>query len=153
MRGFLVVAMLVAIGCDAGSIESSRDEPLASSGETSIVVLTDAAAAAVRKFGSADESANVLEVSVTFDDPTACTGFRYNLSLIANPSSADFELGESNGIDIAVDANSVKFLRGTRIDWVPLSEGSEGFYFHNPNSDDPMPERVREYYEAKEKRE
>lgn len=147
MRGLLAMAICLTLGCNTSSIGSNNHQSKASSHGAGIVVITDAAAVAVRKFMATDPSADYLEVSV-MSDPSAPTGFRYNLSLTSNPSPSAFELTESNGIKIATDVKSIKYLRGTKIDWVPLAEGNEGFYFHNPNSHDVMPDSVRKHYES-----
>ena len=149
MRQIFVVILCFMFGCDS-SLSLCTDDVSESSTETNIVVLTESAAKAVREFMSADQTANAIKISVGFDDPTTCTGYRYNLALTTDPSPKEFVLAESHGIDIAIDVESVEFLRGTQIDWVPLSGGNEGFYFQNPNSDAPMRDDVRKHYESTE---
>lgn len=150
MRGLLVLALIVSLGCNGSTAESKRYQAGSLPKESEVVSLTESALAAVRKFKAADPTANYLEVSVAFDDPKTCTGRRYSLSLVSKPSPAEFMLVKANGVDLAINVKSIEFLRGTKIDWIPLADGQEGFYFHNPNSGDTMPEQVRKHYESKE---
>lgn len=63
--------------------------------------------------------------------PTGCSGYMY----VVEPAAAvndDDTVYESLGVNIVVDAHSLKFLDGTEIDF--RREGlNEGLHFNNPN--------------------
>jgi iron-sulfur cluster assembly protein len=96
------------------------------------LILTDKAAAEVRKFIDAEqvpvESAG-LRVSVL---PGGCSGFKYSLN-IEEQSLEDDMVVELNGVRVFVDGFSAQYLSGVSIDYVTSMQGS-GFTFHNPNA-------------------
>ncbi|HEX5635377.1 MAG TPA: iron-sulfur cluster assembly accessory protein [Gemmatimonadales bacterium] len=96
------------------------------------LILTDKAAAEVRKFIDAEqvpvESAG-LRVSVL---PGGCSGFKYSLN-IEEQSLEDDMVVEINGVRVFVDGFSAQYLSGISIDYVTSMQGS-GFTFHNPNA-------------------
>lgn len=96
------------------------------------VILSDAAAAEVGKFMSAEEvevSVAGLRVSVL---PGGCSGFKYSLNIEERPLEDDMVL-EVNGVRVFVDGFSAPYLHGVTIDYVTSMQGS-GFTFHNPNA-------------------
>lgn len=149
MREIVFMAMLLFLGCDSQPSGSSSLQTNEAAESSSLITLTDDAVAALRKFGASDQATNCLEVSVEVEDRAGCSNYRYSLSLTSRPTDPGYTFCKSNGVDIAVDVESVEYLRGTRIDWIPLIDGKEGFYFHNPNAIKDMPDYVRKYYESK----
>lgn len=96
------------------------------------VILSDAAAAEVGKFMSAEQvevSVAGLRVSVL---PGGCSGFKYSLNIEERPLEDDMVL-EVNGVRVFVDGFSAPYLHGVTIDYVTSMQGS-GFTFHNPNA-------------------
>jgi iron-sulfur cluster assembly protein len=96
------------------------------------LILTDKAAAEVRKFIEAEqvpvETAG-LRVSVL---PGGCSGFKYSLNIEEQPLEDDMVV-ELNGIRVFVDGFSAQYLTGVSVDYVTSMQGS-GFTFHNPNA-------------------
>jgi iron-sulfur cluster assembly accessory protein len=96
------------------------------------LVLTDNAAAEVRKFIAAEqvpvETAG-LRVSVL---PGGCSGFKYSLNIEERALEDDMVV-ELNGVRILVDGFSAQYLTGVTIDYVTSMQGS-GFTFSNPNA-------------------
>jgi iron-sulfur cluster assembly protein len=96
------------------------------------LILTDKAAAEVRKFIEAEQvPAEVagLRVSVL---PGGCSGFKYSLNIEEQPLEDDM-VHEVNGVRVFVDGFSAQYLAGVSIDYVSSMQGS-GFTFHNPNA-------------------
>jgi iron-sulfur cluster assembly accessory protein len=96
------------------------------------LILTDTAAAEVKKFIAAEqvpvETAG-LRVSVL---PGGCSGFKYSLNIEERPLEDDM-VHEINGVRILVDGFSAQYLNGVTIDYVSSMQGS-GFTFNNPNA-------------------
>ena len=96
------------------------------------VILSDNAAAEVRKFIEAEavpvETAG-LRVGVL---PGGCSGFKYSLN-IEEASQEDDIILESSGVRLFVDGFSLQYLNGVTIDYVTSMQGS-GFTFTNPNA-------------------
>lgn len=61
-----------------------------------------------------------------------CSGFNYDLDLVkeAKPTDLTYEL---NGLTVAVDQMSARFLDGTVVDFVETLQGA-GFKFLNPKA-------------------
>lgn len=92
------------------------------------ITLSDNAAEHVKKYLARQDMAKALRVSVR---ATGCSGFSYVVDT-ADEFNEDDQLFESHGIQIVVDSNSFKYLKGTEIDY--SREGlNEGFRFNNPN--------------------
>lgn len=96
------------------------------------VILSDKAAAEVRKFIEVEkvpvETAG-LRVGVL---PGGCSGFKYSLN-IEEASGEDDIILESSGVRLFVDGFSLQYLNGITIDYVTSMQGS-GFTFTNPNA-------------------
>lgn len=96
------------------------------------LILTDKAAAEVRKFIEAEqvpvETAG-LRVGVL---PGGCSGFKYSLNIEEQPLEDDM-VTEVNGVRVFVDGFSAQYLTGITVDYVTSMQGS-GFTFHNPNA-------------------
>ena len=96
------------------------------------VIVTDVAAAEVKKFMDAEGVAydvGGLRVSV---QPGGCSGFRYGL-LIEDQAGEDDLIIDMTGFRVFVDPFSAQYLNGTTIDYVSSMQGS-GFTFKNPNA-------------------
>lgn len=92
------------------------------------ITLTERAAAHIRDFMARENSARGLRLAVK---PTGCSGYMYVVELAEQTQPHD-EVFESRGIALVVDAESLKYLKGTEVDYA--REGlNEGFRFANPN--------------------
>ncbi len=97
-----------------------------------MVVVTDVAAAEVKKFMDAEGvpyDQGGLRVSV---QPGGCSGFKYGLLIEDQPAEDDVVL-PMTGFRIFVDPFSAQYLDGITIDYVSSMQGS-GFTFKNPNA-------------------
>ena len=61
-----------------------------------------------------------------------CSGFQYQMTLDKQPSEDD-QVIEMDGLKIFVDARSLLYLNGTKVDYIDGLNGS-GFKFDNPNA-------------------
>ena len=96
------------------------------------VLVTDAAAAEVRKFmeqEGVDPAIGGLRVSV---QPGGCSGFKYGLLIEDAPADDDMAI-EQQGWKVLVDPFSAQYINGVVIDYVSSMQGS-GFTFKNPNA-------------------
>jgi iron-sulfur cluster assembly protein len=92
------------------------------------VTLTERAAAHVRNYLKNENGAKGLRLGVK---TTGCSGYMYVVETAADIGEAD-EVFESQGIQLIVDKENLKFLNGTQIDFG--RDGlNEGFKFFNPN--------------------
>ena len=92
------------------------------------ITLTPNAAEHIKGFMAEEQSAAGLRVAVK---PTGCSGYMYVVELAANVMEHD-QTFKSHGVQIVVDAESLKFLHGTTVDYT--RDGlNEGFKFDNPN--------------------
>jgi iron-sulfur cluster assembly protein len=64
--------------------------------------------------------------------PAGCSGLGYDLNLIKETKAGDV-VWEQEGVRIATDPMSVRYLQGTEVDYVTSIQGS-GFKFSNPNA-------------------
>jgi len=64
--------------------------------------------------------------------PAGCSGLGYDLNLVKETKAGDLTW-EQDGVKIATDALSSKYLGGTTIDYVTSVTGA-GFKFENPNA-------------------
>jgi len=93
-------------------------------------VLTDRASAQVKEVIKAQGfEGYFLSVRVV---PSGCSGFGYDLNLIKESKPNDV-LWEQEGVKIATDALSARYLQGTEVDYVTSLQGA-GFKFANPNA-------------------
>ena len=91
------------------------------------ITLTERAASRVREFMSREPAAG-LRLAVK---PTGCSGYMYVVEMTQNVLAQD-QVFESHGVPVVVDAQSLKYLDGTEVDFA--REGlNEGFRFANPN--------------------
>ena len=109
----------------------SSTETTGAAGAT--IVLTEEAAAEVRKFFAAeslDDSSAALRVSVL---PGGCSGFEYGLEVDEEPAAEDDLVIESQGIRLLMDPFSAQYLSGIVVGYHSSFKGS-GFTFDNPNA-------------------
>jgi iron-sulfur cluster assembly protein len=71
----------------------------------------------------------VLTVRVV---PAGCSGLGYDLNLVKESKAGD-TVWQQDGITLATDAMSEKYLAGTQVDYVKTPT-SAGFKFSNPNA-------------------
>ncbi len=92
------------------------------------ITLTERAAEHVKTFIIEDDTSAGLRLAVR---PTGCSGYMYVVELAENVLEHD-QVFESHGVQIVVDTESLKYLKGTNVDYA--REGlNEGFRFENPN--------------------
>jgi iron-sulfur cluster assembly protein len=92
------------------------------------VTLTERAARHVQRFLSGPDGGNALRVGVR---PTGCSGYAYVVQPAREVGEQDV-VYESQGVQLIVDGDSLRYLDGTVVDFV--REGlNEGFKFDNPN--------------------
>lgn len=92
------------------------------------VTLTDRAAEHVRNYLKDESDAEGLRLAVR---STGCSGYMYVVETADAVRDID-TVFESNGIQLVIDAESLKYLDGTKVDFA--REGlNEGFKFDNPN--------------------
>ncbi|OGT84514.1 MAG: iron-sulfur cluster assembly protein IscA [Gammaproteobacteria bacterium RIFCSPLOWO2_02_FULL_61_13] len=95
------------------------------------IELTERAATHVRKFLARHDGSVGLRVGVK---PTGCSGYKYVVEPADQIGAADCRF-ESNGVQLVVSADDMKYLAGTEVDFV--RDGlNEGFRFKNPNVQD-----------------
>ena len=93
------------------------------------VTLTDGAVSKVRELlESEDDPSLALRMAVR---PGGCSGFSYEMFFDSDRSDADV-VEEFEGLDVLVDRESVKLLRGSTLDFQDGLMGS-GFAINNPN--------------------
>jgi iron-sulfur cluster assembly protein len=93
------------------------------------ISLTDRAASRVRDYLARNAGAVGLRLGVR---KTGCSGWAYTVDY-ADVVAADDVVVESQGVKLVVDAKSLPFLQGSRVDFV--REGlNEKFAFENPNA-------------------
>jgi iron-sulfur cluster assembly protein len=61
-----------------------------------------------------------------------CSGFQYQMTLDKEPK-ADDKVLDMEGLRVFVDARSILYLNGTKVDYIDGLNGS-GFKFDNPNA-------------------
>ena len=93
------------------------------------VILTSKAIAKVKDIMSQqDPTPAGLRVGVVGG---GCSGFSYSMSFENEPGMMD-KVFDMEGLKVYVDATSVMYLDGCRVDYLETLEGA-GFKFENPN--------------------
>ena len=64
--------------------------------------------------------------------PAGCSGLGYDLNMVKESKPGD-EIWEQDGVKIATDPMSKKYLGGTEVDFQKTETGA-GFKFQNPNA-------------------
>jgi len=65
---------------------------------------------------------------------SGCSGYKYVLDWVSEPSDDDQEFAIGEGVSVFVDTKSLPFVNGTEIDFVKEGLNSM-FKFNNPNVD------------------
>ena len=92
------------------------------------IALTERAAEHVRNYLTRTAEGVGLRVGVK---PTGCSGYQYVIEAAQAVNEHDTAF-ETRGVTVVVDAQSLRYLAGTELDFV--RDGlNEGFRFHNPN--------------------
>lgn len=92
-----------------------------------VIEITEAAAARIAELQEAG-GGKAVRLGVK---PSGCSGIRYDLAYCDVPGALD-EMVEAFGATIYVDALSLAFIAGTKIDWAE-SGLRRAFTFDNPN--------------------
>ncbi|HYO54389.1 HesB/IscA family protein [Archangium sp.] len=115
---------------DTTTTPASTTTPAPQGTPSSPVRLTEAAVAQVKKVtqeqGFQDYYFSIRVV------PAGCSGLGYDLNMVREMKAGDVTW-EQDGVKIATDALSSKYLSGTEIDFVSSVTGA-GFKFNNPNA-------------------
>ncbi len=94
------------------------------------ITLTERATAQVKTIIKAQNfEGYYLSVRVV---PSGCSGFGYDLNLVKDTRPGDLTW-EQDGIKLATDALSARYLGGTEVDYVTGLQAA-GFKFNNPNA-------------------
>ena len=92
------------------------------------LTLTERAATHVNNYLQNEPTAKGLRLGVR---TTGCSGYMYVVEPAESITALD-TVFESNGIQLVIDSESLKYLDGTKVDFA--REGlNEGFKFKNPN--------------------
>lgn len=94
-----------------------------------MLTITESAGSQIKEMMASEEDAKYLRVGVM---PGGCSGFSYGLGFDVEKQDGDTELSQHE-IPILVDADSMKFLNGTIIDYKQNMMGG-GFTIDNPNA-------------------
>ena len=93
-----------------------------------MISLTEEAAKQIQNMSKDAEDGKLLRI---FIEPGGCSGFEYGMSM-DHPKTTD-QLGESQGVNFAVDGDSMEYLSGTEIHFDDGLTG-KGFELRNPNA-------------------
>jgi len=94
-----------------------------------MITLTSGAIAKVKSILADQNEQGGLRIAVVGG---GCSGFQYQMTLDKEPNSDD-KIMDMDGLKVFVDARSLLYLNGTRVDYVDTPDGS-GFKFDNPNA-------------------
>ena len=96
-----------------------------------MITVTESAAVQIKKVFAEDGRTPETAVLRVFVQGGGCSGFQYGLSVEETPQETD-KIFESNGVKIAVDPVSVRYLEGAEVVFVDGLMG--GFKINNPNA-------------------
>ena len=103
---------------------------LSVSGVTSVITLSEAAAAKVRQLMEAEGDENLaLRVEVR---PGGCSGYSYNMFFDTEVAEDD-HVSEWSGVRVVVDPTSAPLLQGATLEYRDALQGA-GFSISNPNA-------------------
>jgi iron-sulfur cluster assembly protein len=109
---------------------TAAQNPPAPTTEQSRLTLTEQAVAQVKEVIKAQGfEGHYLSIRVV---PSGCSGFGYDLNLVKETKPNDITW-EQDGVKVATDGLSLKYLAGTQVDYVTGVTGA-GFKFSNPNA-------------------
>jgi iron-sulfur cluster assembly protein len=97
--------------------------------QTTLVSVTDAAAAKIKQLMAEEEDVNVLRVAI---QGGGCSGFQYGLGFDRGAVEGDHVFA-ANGVQVVVDPFSAPYLHGAEIDYVDTIQAA-GFAINNPNA-------------------
>jgi iron-sulfur cluster assembly protein len=92
---------------------------------------TESAIGALRQNMSGDETSHVLVISA---QSGGCSGYLYDMKIIADPGNDGFQRIEIGGINVLVHNKDSSMLNGINIDFKETLMGG-GFQIENPNAD------------------
>ena len=111
-------------------METTIPTPQSAPSTTPLLRLTERAISQVKELMQANQLEGFyFSVRVV---PAGCSGLGYELNLTKDHPATDI-VWEQDGIRIATDPLSSKYLAGTEVDFVTGLQG-EGFKFNNPNA-------------------
>ncbi len=111
-------------------METTTPAPQTAPSPTPVIRLTERALAQVKDVMKANQLEGFyFSVRVV---PAGCSGLGYELNLARDRQASDL-VWEQDGVRIATDPLSSKYLAGTEVDFVSGLQG-EGFKFNNPNA-------------------
>ncbi|MDQ0337357.1 iron-sulfur cluster assembly protein [Caldalkalibacillus uzonensis] len=94
-----------------------------------MITITESASAKIKEMLAQEEGSPYLRIGVTYG---GCSGFTYGMGFDTEKNDDD-DVFEQHGITIVVDAESKKYLAGTKIDYKENLMGG-GFTIDNPNA-------------------
>lgn len=98
--------------------------------DTSVMVVTDTAAAKVKELIAAEgDESLALRVAVR---PGGCSGFSYEMFFDSDIAGDDI-VDEGSGVKVIVDPSSAQLLRGAKLDYKDGLQDA-GFSIDNPNA-------------------
>ena len=98
--------------------------------DTSVMVVTDSAAAKVKELIAAEgDESLALRVAVR---PGGCSGFSYEMFFDTDIAGDDI-VDEGSGVKVIVDPSSAQLLRGAKLDYKDGLQDA-GFAIDNPNA-------------------
>jgi len=92
---------------------------------------TEAALSALKQNMAGDEKTHVLVISA---QSGGCSGYLYDMKIIEDPGSENFQRFEKGGIQVLVHNKDSSMLSGIIIDFKETLMGG-GFQIENPNAD------------------
>ncbi len=92
--------------------------------------VSDAAFARIARILAGEPDKDCLRVSV---EGGGCSGFSYKYELVADDRAEDDFVIERNGATVLVDALSMQYMGGSRLDFVDDLMG-QAFQIKNPNA-------------------
>ncbi len=95
-----------------------------------MITITDQAASKLKELLANQEQPNMY--LRLFIQPGGCEGFSYAMGFDAQRRDDD-QIFEQGGVQVLVDATSLEYVRGARIDYAKSTFG-EGFTVRNPNA-------------------
>ena len=96
-----------------------------------MIILTPGAIAKVKSILAEHKDEKGLRIAIVGG---GCSGFQYQMTLDKEPK-ADDKVLDMEGLKVFVDARSILYLNGTKVDYIEGQNGS-GFKFDNPNAKD-----------------
>ncbi|HLD05423.1 MAG TPA: iron-sulfur cluster assembly accessory protein [Candidatus Nanoarchaeia archaeon] len=96
-----------------------------------LIVVTDSAIIKIKELISKEPNADKLLLRFQAQ-PGGCSGYQYGLGF-DDAATAEDQCFMIQGVNIAIDKQSLQHLKGTHLDYVDGLQGS-GFKFTNPNA-------------------